>query len=201
MPGLSPLLLLLAFSAVGLAAWLLGRRSTVRRLRMPRDYFIGLDHLINDRFDHATEVFARMAETDGDSAEIQFALGSLFRRRGEVERAIRIHARLREESDGPFVDQATYALALDYLSAGLMDRAEQLFHEVAARGPYRAAALDQLLRVHEQQRDWADALRVFSELPAPLQAERSRIAAHYLCELAELAIVQADAARCRALLQ
>ena len=80
---LPPLLLALAFIAVGWAAWFLGRRNgAARRIRLPRDYYIGLDHLINDRFDRAVEVFARMAEQDGDAAEIQFALGSLFRRRG-----------------------------------------------------------------------------------------------------------------------
>ena len=98
---LPPLLLALAFILVGLAAWFLGRRNgTARTVRLPRDYYVGLDHLINDRFDHAAEIFARMAEADGDAAEIQFALGSLFRRRGEVDRAIAIHSRLREHG-GP----------------------------------------------------------------------------------------------------
>jgi lipopolysaccharide biosynthesis regulator YciM len=196
---LPSLLLLGAFLAVGGAAWLLGRHGA-RGVRMPRDYFVGLDHLINDRFDRATEVFARMAESNGDSAEIQFALGSLFRRRGEVDRAIRIHTRLRAEQPAPVAEQASYALALDYLSAGLMDRAEQLLHEVAALDTYRAAALDQLLRVHEQQSDWAGALRIFQELPHPVQAERSRIAAHYLCELAELALAGRELARAHSLL-
>ena len=95
---LPPLLLALAFILVGLAAWFLGRRNgAARTVRLPRDYYVGLDHLINDRFDHAAEIFARMAEADGDAAEIQFALGSLFRRRGEVDRAIAIHSRLREQ--------------------------------------------------------------------------------------------------------
>lgn len=196
-----PLLLLCAFLAVGAAAWFLGRHASRKRpLRLPRDYFVGLDHLINDRFDRAIEVFARMAESGGDSAEIQFALGSLFRRRGEVDRAIRIHTRLREEHGLPVADQASFALALDYLSAGLMDRAEQLLHEVAARENYRAAALDQLLRVHEQQRDWVGASRVFEELPADVQAGRGPIAAHYLCEQAELALGAADCPRAAILL-
>ena len=83
---LPPILLALAFIAVGIAAWVLGRRNgAARTVRLPRDYYVGLDHLINDRFDHATEIFSRMAQADGDAAEIQFALGSLFRRRGEVE--------------------------------------------------------------------------------------------------------------------
>ena len=202
MAELSPLVLALAFVAVGLAAWLLGRRAgNARTVRLPRDYYIGLDHLINDRFDRATEVFARVAESDGDAAEIQFALGSLFRRRGEVDRAIAIHGRLMTHAVPAIRDKAQFALALDYLSAGLMDRAERLFEELAASREYRRDALEHLLRIYEQQGDWANALKTFHALPPELQSERSRVAAHYLCELAEHAILQGDGERARALLK
>lgn len=198
---LPPLLLGLAFILVGFAAWYLGRRNgAARTVRLPRDYYVGLDHLINDRFDHAAEVFARMAEADGDATEIQFALGSLFRRRGEVERAIAIHTRLREQP-GAVADKAAFALALDYQSAGLMDRAERVLEELAASREYRNIALDQLVGIYETQGDWAKALKVFHELPAAVQAERGRIAAHYLCELAEHALVQGDAERARTLVR
>ena len=148
---LPPLLLALAFILVGLAAWFLGRRNgAARTVRLPRDYYVGLDHLINDRFDHAAEIFARMAEADGDAAEIQFALGSLFRRRGEVDRAIAIHSRLRDQGGG-LADKAAFALALDYQSAGLMDRAEQVLEELAASREYRRVALDHLVAIYEAQ--------------------------------------------------
>jgi lipopolysaccharide assembly protein B len=198
---LPALLLALAFVAVGAAAWFLGRRSPGRTVRLPRDYYVGLDHLINDRFDHAVEIFARMAEADGDAAEIQFALGSLFRRRGEVDRAIAIHSRLREQGGASVHDKAAFALALDYLSAGLMDRAERLLEELSASREYRRVALDHLVRIYEAQGDWANALKVFHELPQAVQLERRRIAAHYLCELAEQALVQGDAERARTLLR
>src|SRR3974390_2303247 len=101
MTELPPLVLGVAFVVVGVAAWLLGRRAgRARTVRLPRDYYIGLDHLINDRFDRAAEVFARVALSDGDAAEIQFALGSVFRRRGEVDRAIAVTTRLKERG-GP----------------------------------------------------------------------------------------------------
>jgi lipopolysaccharide biosynthesis regulator YciM len=170
-------------------------------VRLPRDYYVGLDHLINDRFDHATEIFARMAEAEGDAAEIQFALGSLFRRRGEVDRAIAIHSRLREQSGAGLRDKAAFALALDYQSAGLMDRAERVLEELAASREFRRAALDQLVGIYEAQGDWAKALKVFHELPAAVQVERGRVAAHYLCELAEHALVQGDSERARTLLR
>ncbi|HEX4619725.1 MAG TPA: hypothetical protein VH135_08335, partial [Steroidobacteraceae bacterium] len=149
---LPPVFLALAFVLVGLATYFLGRRNgAARTVRLPRDYYEGLDHLINDRFDHAAEIFARMAEADGDAAEIQFALGSLFRRRGEVDRAIAIHSRLRDHGVGSVADKAAFALALDYLSAGLMDRAEQVLEELAASREYRNAALDHLVRIYESQ--------------------------------------------------
>jgi lipopolysaccharide assembly protein B len=199
---LPALLLALAFVAVGVAAWFLGRRAGPgRTVRLPRDYYVGLDHLINDRFDHAVEIFARMAAADGDAAEIQFALGSLFRRRGEVDRAIAIHSRLREQSAASLHDKAAFALALDYLSAGLMDRAEQLLEELSASREYRRAALDHLVRIYEAQGDWANALKIFHALPQAVQLERRRVAAHYLCELAEQALVQGDAERARTLLR
>ncbi len=198
---LPPLLLALAFILVGLAAWFLGRRNgAARTVRLPRDYYVGLDHLINDRFDHAAEIFARMAEADDDAAEIQFALGSLFRRRGEVDRAIAIHSRLREQGGG-LADKAAFALALDYQSAGLMDRAERVLEELAASREYRRVALDHLVSIYEAQADWAKALKVFHELPPAVQQERGRVAAHYLCELAEHALLQGEPERARTLLR
>ena len=199
---LPALLLALAFVAVGVAAWFLGRRTSPgRTVRLPRDYYVGLDHLINDRFDHAVEIFARMAQADGDAAEIQFALGSLFRRRGEVDRAIAIHSRLREQGGSSLRDKAAFALALDYLSAGLMDRAERLLEELSASREYRRVALDHLVRIYEAQGDWANALKIFHALPEAVQVERRRVAAHYLCELAEQALVQGDPERAGTLLR
>jgi lipopolysaccharide assembly protein B len=199
---LPPLLLALAFVLVGVACYFLGRKNgAARTVRLPRDYYVGLDHLINDRFDHAAEIFARMAQADGDAAEIQFALGSLFRRRGEVDRAIAIHSRLRDHGSNSLRDKAAFALALDYQSAGLMDRAERLLEELAASREYRHVALDHLVSIYEAQGDWAKALKVFHELPAGVQLERARVAAHYLCELAEHALVQGDSERARTLLR
>jgi lipopolysaccharide biosynthesis regulator YciM len=210
---LPPFLLGLAFVAVGVTAWYMGRRSAQgRTVRLPRDYFIGLDHLINDRIDRATEVFSRMANVgtragdpsagaiDADTAEIQFALGSLFRKRGEVDRAIALHSRLRELAAPSLRDKAAFALGLDYLSAGLMDRAEGLFQELSASREYRSSALEHLLRIYEQQMDWPNALKIFHELPSMVQADRRRVAAHYLCELAEQALLQGDTGRAQLLL-
>ncbi len=199
---LPPFVLGVAFVVVGAVAWFIGRRSAAARtVRLPRDYYVGLDHLINDRFDRAAEVFSRMAALEGEATEIQFALASLFRRRGEVDRAIAIHTRLRDSGTPTVREKAAFALALDYTSAGLMDRAEALFQELAASREHRREALDHLVRIYEQQGDWANALKVFHELPPAVQQERRRVAAHYLCELAEHALVQGDTERARSLVK
>ncbi len=117
---------------------MLGRRSArARRVRGDTEYFAGLDHLVNDRYDRAAEVFTRLA-TKSHEAEIQFALGSLMRKRGEVDRAIAIHTGLAENRDPAIREQATLALGLDYMSAGLMDRAEEKLRSLLGSERYRA---------------------------------------------------------------
>jgi lipopolysaccharide biosynthesis regulator YciM len=203
MQNVSPLLALLALLAVGIASWLLGARAARRRSPpLARDYYRGLDHLLNDRLDSAVESFSRLAERDGDTIEIQFALGTLFRRRGEFDRAIALHERLVAAALPISVrHQARHELALDFLAAGLMDRAERLLTELAAVAEYREIAADRLMQLYAAQSDWANALRMFHELPASARQERRALAVHFLCELAELALVQADYDRVMALLR
>ena len=190
--GIGPEVLLLCFLIIGAAAFALGRRSARgRRLRRDGDYFAGLDHLVNDRFDRATEVFTRLA-TKSPDAEIQFALGSLMRRRGEVDQAIAIHLGLASHGELPIREQATFALGLDYLSAGLMDRAEEKLRSLLGSANYRAAVLEKLAWVYEQQHDWRGALDVWRELPPEKQRERAAVAAHYCCELGEAALASGD---------
>ena len=190
--GIGPEVLLLCFLVVGAAAFALGRRTArARRVRSNVDYFTGLDHLVNDRFDRATEVFSRLAK-DSREAEIQFALGSLMRRRGEVDRAIAIHMELAAHREAAIREQATLALGLDYMSAGLMDRAEEKLRSLLGSATYRRAALEKLAWVHEQQHDWRGALDIWRELPPEEQRERAAVAAHYCCELGEAALAAGD---------
>src|SRR5688572_2074634 len=195
--GIGPEVLLLCFLIVGLAAFALGRRSARgRRLRRDVDYFAGLDHLVNDRYDRAAEVFTRLA-TSSQEADIQFALGSLMRKRGEVDRAIAIHTQLAQNREQAIREQATFALGLDYLSAGLLDRAEEKLRDLMGSPQYRAAVLEKLAWVYEQQRDWRAALDIWRELPAEKQRERAVVAAHYCCELGEAALAANDVAAAR----
>ena len=190
--GIGPQVLLLCFLLVAAAAFVLGRRTARgRRIRRDLDYFAGLDHLVNDRFDRATEVFTRLATTSHE-ADIQFALGSLMRKRGEVDRAIAIHGELEKNREAPIREQATFALGLDYMSAGLLDRAEEKLRSLLGSAQYRPAALERLAWVYEQQRDWRAALDIWRELPSDKQRERAVVAAHYCCELGEAALAAKD---------
>src|ERR1043165_9016467 len=117
--GIGPEVLLLCFRLVAAAAFALGRRTARgRRLRRDLDYFQGLDHLVNDRFDRATEVFTRLA-TKSHDADIQFALGSLMRKRGEVDRAIATPGELWQDREAPTRERAPLALGRDYMSASV----------------------------------------------------------------------------------
>jgi lipopolysaccharide biosynthesis regulator YciM len=195
--GIGPEVLLLCFLIVGAAAFALGRRSARgRMLRRDVDYFAGLDHLVNDRYDRAAEVFTRLA-TSSQEADIQFALGSLMRKRGEVDRAIAIHTQLAQNREQAIREQATFALGLDYLSAGLLDRAEEKLRDLMGSPQYRAAVLEKLAWVYEQQRDWRAALDIWRELPPEKQRERAVVAAHYCCELGEAALAARDIAAAR----
>ncbi|HEX6637461.1 MAG TPA: tetratricopeptide repeat protein [Steroidobacteraceae bacterium] len=195
--GIGPEVLLLCFLVVGAAAFALGRRTARgRRVRRDVEYFAGLDHLVNDRYDRATEVFTRLADKSHE-ADIQFALGSLMRRRGEVDRAIAIHTELSQRGESGVREQATYALGLDYLSAGLMDRAEEKLRSLMGSERYRASVLERLAWVYEQQHEWRAALELWQELPPDKQQERAVVAAHYCCELGEAALAARDFAAAR----
>jgi lipopolysaccharide biosynthesis regulator YciM len=196
--GIGPEVLLLCFLVVGAAAFALGRRTTRgRRVRRDLEYFTGLDHLVNDRYDRATEVFTRLADKSHE-ADIQFALGSLMRRRGEVDRAIAIHTELTQHREAAVREQATFALGLDYLSAGLMDRAEEKLRSLMGSERYRPSVLERLAWVYEQQHEWKAALDLWHELPPEKQQERADVAAHYCCELGEAALAARDFTAARA---
>src|SRR5205823_1828002 len=110
----------------------------------------------------------------------------------EVDRAIAIHTGLASHGEAAIREQAVFALGLDYLSAGLMDRAEEKLRSLLASPNYRAAVLEKLAWAYEQQRDWRAALEIWHELPPEKQKERADVAAHYCCELGEAALTQHD---------
>lgn len=210
MPGDSTLLLfvLLVLAAAG-GAWTARRfspktdKTDPRRPTVSPDYFKGVTYLLNEQPDKAIEVFVKMAEVDNETVETHFALGSLFRRRGEVDRAIRIHQNIiaRPNLAKKQRDQALFALAKDYQKAGLFDRAEKLFLQLSAVPGQRKAAMGRLVSIYEQQKDWTQAIEVRNKLGVPAPEDDDGGVAHAYCELAQQAIDEGDYDAARAYLR
>jgi lipopolysaccharide biosynthesis regulator YciM len=194
MPEMSPLTWVVGIGAlvIGILAghfgW--GRRWPRSLSKLHPDYLAGLDYLVTEQPDRALDMFLKLMDADADTIETHFSLGSLYRRRGEVERAIRIHQNLlaREALAPEHREQALLALAQDYLRAGLLDRAEGLLRQVSEVPRLRASALDALRGVYERQHEWQQALDVHRLLSRLETAPPRAVAAHYLCELASVAL-------------
>ena len=165
---------------------------------LPRSYFQGLNFLLNEQQDKAIEAFIEVVKVDPQTIELHFALGSLFRRRGEVDRALRMHQNLvdRTDLDKDKRQQALFELAQDYLKAGILDRAEALFQELQTT-PYAKPALDFLLELYQKEKDWLKAIDVAQRLSAISGQPRGKEVAFFFCELAaaEIARKQSGAAR------
>jgi lipopolysaccharide biosynthesis regulator YciM len=180
-----------------------GKRWPASLSKLHPDYLTGLDFLVTEQPDRALDMFLKLMDANADTIETHFALGSLYRRRGEVDRAIRIHQNLlaRDALAREHREQALLALAQDYLRAGLLDRAEGLFQQVSEVPRLRASALDALRLVYEQQHDWQQALDAYRQLERIKAAPLPIVAAHYLCELATLAMERGDMLDARRLLR
>lgn len=184
------LLLLLPLAAV--SGWFFGyrhRKSSEDNLEnnfISPEYFLGLNFLINEQPDKAVDVFVRMLEVNTDTVETHLALGNLFRRRGEVDRAIRIHQNLiaRPQLDETQRMQAIFELAQDYLRAGVLDRAEKLFLELIKKGGEVSASLNSLINIYQQQKDWYQAISTAKKLEKLSSVNMNTPIAHLYCELA-----------------
>jgi len=198
-------MLVLAALVIGILAghfgW--GKRWPASLGKLHPDYLTGLDYLVTEQPDRALDMFLKLMDANADTIETHFALGSLYRRRGEVERAIRIHQNLlaREELPSEHREQALLALARDYLRAGVLDRAETLFQQVSEVPRLRASALDALRGVYERQHDWQQALDVYRLLLQIKAAPSPSVAAHYLCELASASLEREEIPAARRVLE
>ncbi|TXT25636.1 MAG: hypothetical protein FD134_961 [Gallionellaceae bacterium] len=165
---------------------------------LPRSYFQGLNFLLNEQQDKAIEAFIEVVKVDPQTIELHFALGSLFRRRGEVDRALRMHLNLVERADleEDKRQQALFELAQDYLKAGILDRAEALFQDLQGT-QYAKQSLDFLLELYQKEKDWLKAIDVTQQLTAISGKPHDREAAFFYCELAaaELPHKRVDTAR------
>lgn len=199
------ILLLIAAAALGwlLAHWGRGGRHDSRFKFFSSEYFKGLNFLLNEQPDKALEVFIRVAEVDSDTVETHFALGNLFRRRGEVDRAIRIHQNLiaRPNLSRVHRAQALFELAQDYLRAGLLDRAEGILLELLDIPSYTDPALHSLVSLYEQQKDWEQAISMRRRLQAHTGISEEETISQYFCELAQAALASKDTALARRFLK
>ena len=184
------LLLFPLFFVLGWAAARIDIRHLVKESRsLPRSYFQGLNFLLNEQPDRAIEAFVDAVKVDPQTVELHFALGSLFRRRGETERAIRMHQSLVDRDDlaSDLKLQALAELGQDYLKAGLLDRAEEVYTKL------RGTALDEeakrnLLEIFQLEKDWAKAIKIAEELP---DIATHKEIAEYHCELAAAEMMRA----------
>ena len=168
----------------------LASRFDLRQLRMenrsnPKAYFKGLNHLLNEQQDQAIDAFIEAVQRDPDTSELHFALGNLFRRRGEFERAVRVHQHLLDRADISQSDRerAQYDLALDFVKAGILDRAEDALKPLMGT-PLAPQALLALLSIYERSRDWQQAADISLQLDQSGQGQFAVRRSHYLCELA-----------------
>lgn len=169
---------------------------------LPESYFQGLNFLLNEQQDKAIEAFIEVVKIDPHTVELHFALGSLFRRRGEVDRALRMHHNLvdRADLDDDKRQQAIFELAQDYLKAGILDRAERLFGELK-NTTYAKPALEFLLELFQKERDWLKAIAAARQLSAVSGVSNCKQVAFFYCELASDEIKSGNVALARDHLQ
>jgi len=188
------LLAIPVFFGLGWIAARVDIRQLVSESRtLPRAYFRGLNHLLNDQPDKAIDAFIEIVTLDPETADMHFALGNLFRRRGEIERAIRVHQNLLARPDLPLEQRthAQYELGMDYLKAGLLDRAEETFNGLV-EGSYSVGARKALLEIYQREKEWSRAIDAASGLQSSGAGARQKEIAQFYCELAQDALVRSD---------
>ncbi|MBW7859867.1 MAG: lipopolysaccharide assembly protein LapB [Rhodocyclaceae bacterium] len=182
--------------------WLAARvdiRQVVRESRaLPRSYLTGLNFLLNEQQDKAIDSFIEAVKIDPQTIELHFALGSLFRRRGEMDRAIRMHQNLvdREDLNEEQRLEALMELGQDYLKAGLLDRAEAIFLKLRAT-PYSESAVRYLLEIYQQEKEWAKAIEIAQSLPDHESVHWRTEVANFHCELAASALANSSREQAR----
>lgn len=196
-------LLFLLLPIAALSGWFIGHRASARKQKTPSafssQYFRGLNYLLNEESDKAIETFLRLAEINRDTVDTHLALGTLFRRRGEMDKAIRYHKHIitRPNLSDEQRERVLYELALDYMRSGLLDRAERLFLDLTEGNWVGEAARRQLLDIYQQTKDWARAIEQAQGLERVQSGTHDRMIAQLYCELAEKArsVADGDAAR------
>ncbi len=189
-------LLWLLLPVAAVSSWFVARldvrRQAAKSFDLPSAYFKGLNFLLNEQPDKAIEIFIQVLEVNSETVETHLALGNLFRRRGEVERAIRIHQNLiaRPTLNREQRTHALLELGQDYFKAGLFDRAENLFLELAEVRAHSEQALRLLLNIYQQEKEWDKAIQTGRKLARASGKRMEDVIAQYYCELAEQAVAK-----------
>ncbi|MEO7241989.1 MAG: lipopolysaccharide assembly protein LapB [Variovorax sp.] len=200
-----PSWLLLGLPIAFVLGWL-ASRFDLRQFRLenrqaPKAYFRGLNFLLNEQQDQAIDAFIEAVQSDPDTQELHFALGNLFRRRGDYQRAVRVHEHLLSRGDLSRADRvrAQHALAQDFLRAGLLDRAEAALQKLEGT-PFQDESRLALLAIYERSREWSHAANVAQKLDAGALASFSTRRAHHLCEQAAERVARGETDAASALL-
>lgn len=198
-----PDLLWLLLPVAAMAGWFAAKRSDAKRPDAFWDYtknfHQGLNVLLSEQQDKTPELFEALSGTSRDTADTHIALGNHYRRRGEMERAVLLHQGVIDKAELPadIRDTARVELARDYRSAGLLDRSEQVLHELLESEYRREDAYESLLQLHEQEADWQQAITVAIEFDRLSERNVGPRIAHYYCELAVQAEKQGDVAEAK----
>ncbi len=194
------LLPLMAF----LLGYLVARRRIRRhkkKLRFSNDYFQGLNYLLNDQQDKALDIFVDLVETDWETIDTSLALAAIFRRKGEIDKSIKLHQNLlaRPSLPADYKPTVLIALAKDYLQAGWLDRAESLFKEVVVDEDFTEEAQQCLMNIYEQEQEWHEAISIARRYPRKGDDQLNVVIAHYYCELSQQMLQQNDLKEAEAL--
>jgi lipopolysaccharide assembly protein B len=182
------------FFAMGWIAARIDIKHLLRESRaLPLSYFRGLNFLLNEQPDKAIESFIEVVKVDPQTIDLHFALGNLFRRQGEIDRAIRMHQNLLDRADLPADKRqvAAFELAQDFQRAGLLDRAEELFTRLDG-SPFELQSQGFLLQIYEQEKDWQKAITATRRMEALAKRPYFKEIAHYYCELAQNALLRSQ---------
>ncbi|VUS92277.1 lipopolysaccharide assembly protein LapB [Klebsiella huaxiensis] len=184
-------LLFLLLPVAAAYGWYMGRRSAQQSKqddasRLSRDYVAGVNFLLSNQQDKAVDLFLDMLKEDTGTVEAHLTLGNLFRSRGEVDRAIRIHQSLMESASLTYDQRllAVQQLGRDYMAAGLYDRAESMFKQLVDETDFRLGALQQLLQIYQATSDWQSAIEMAERLVKLGKDKHRGEIANFWCELA-----------------
>jgi lipopolysaccharide biosynthesis regulator YciM len=191
----------IAFGLGWIASRLDLRQMRLANRQAPRAYFKGLNYLLNEQQDQAIDTFIEAVQNDPDTSELHFALGNLFRRRGEYDRAVRVHEHLLSRADLSSADRqrAQHGLAMDYLKAGLLDRAEEALRKLEGTS-FEGQARQARMAIYERSREWHEAAAVARLLENSGEVDFSVRMAHYQCEQDKESLQKGDGASAQELL-